>query len=640
MRWDLTKSLNIDFNATNNARIDEPAGRLDTKEKKDTVRRNFWRLGRNTIYNQRIVFSYNVPLNKIPLLDWINATVNYEAGYRWIGASRLAMTLGNVLENSNNRVVNAQLDFTRIYSKFKFFRAIEQSRNNKSAQNDIPKPKPFVRDTGNKAKAPKVKRDPDALPNVGTIGRIFSKLVTSLKNININYTEGFNTRLPGFMDSTRYFGNNWRSGAPGLGFILGQQPDSNWLNKAAGKGWLSRDTLFNYLFQQNFNQTLQADARVEPFRDFTIDVTLRKTFSKNYNELFKDTVTGGGGPFKHLNRYAAGGFDVTYIAFGTLFKKFNPTTVSETFKQFQDYRVIMSERLNATNPYRTNVKGTDGYYQGYNRYAQDVLIPSFIAAYTGKDPQRVKLLGQNNSNIRNNPFKGILPKPNWKLNYNGITNIPAMAKIFTNFTVTHGYSGNLSMNGYNSALNFIDEFRLNWPSFRDQLSGNFVPYFLVPNITIREEFSPLFGVDMLFTNQVNAKVEYKKSRTLSLSLVDFQLSEMRSTEYTVRAGWRKRGKGAIRLPFIKKKLNNDLSLTLDLTYRDDATANSRLDQENSFATGGQKVWFINPSIDYVLSNRVNIRFYFEQRRVTPYISSSPPSVVTRAGLQLRISLAQ
>ena len=150
----------------------------------------------------------------------------------------------------------------------------------------------------------------------------------------------------------------------------------------------------------------------------------------------------------------------------------------------------------------------------------------------------------------------------------------------------------------------------------------------------------MFGVDMLFTNQVNAKVEYKKSRTLSLSLVDYQLSEMRSTEYTIRAGWRKRGKGGIKLPFIKKKLDNDLSVSLDLTYRDDATANSRLDQETSFTTGGQKVWFINPSIDYVLSNRVNLRFYFEQRRVTSYISNPPPSIVTRAGLQVRISLAQ
>ena len=630
LRWDLTKSLNVDFSATNNARIDEPAGRLDTKAKKDTVKNNFWKFGRNTLYNQRVVFSYNVPTAKIPLLSWINATVNYEAGYRWIGASRLALDLGNTIENNQSRQINGQFDFTRIYNRFKFFRAIETPRNNN----------PVTETKDSTGKKPKIKvKDPGALPNVGTVGWVFGKLITSLKSINLNYSETFNTRLPGFLDSTKYLGNNWKTGAPGLGFIFGQQPDSAWLNKAAGKGWITRNADFNYLFQQNYTQTLRADARVEPFRDFTIDVNLTKSFSKSYSELFKDTLQGGGGPFRHLNPYANGGFDISFIAFKTLFRKFNPTKVSGTFKEFENNRVILSERLSKLNPYSTNVQGTDGYYEGYNRYAQDVLVPSFLAAYTGKDPKSVKLLGQTNGNIRTNPFKGLIPMPNWKVNYNGLTGIPAFAKIFTNFTLSHGYTGSLNMNGYNSALNFIDQFQLQWPSFKNE-QGNFIPYFLVPNITIHEEFSPLFGVDMLFTNQVNAKVEYKKSRTLSLSLVDYQLSEMRSTEYTIRAGWRKRGKGGIKLPFIKKKLDNDLSVSLDLTYRDDATANSRLDQETSFTTGGQKVWFINPSIDYVLSNRVNLRFYFEQRRVTSYISNPPPSVVTRAGLQVRISLAQ
>jgi cell surface protein SprA len=57
-------------------------------------------------------------------------------------------------------------------------------------------------------------------------------------------------------------------------------------------------------------------------------------------------------------------------------------------------------------------------------------------------------------------------------------------------------------------------------------------------------------------------------------------------------------------------------------------------------TNGQKVVTINPSIDYVISNRVNIKLYFEQRRVIPKISTSPPITNTRAGIQLRISLAQ
>ncbi|MCG7859728.1 hypothetical protein MD537_22305, partial [Flavihumibacter sediminis] len=74
--------------------------------------------------------------------------------------------------------------------------------------------------------------------------------------------------------------------------------------------------------------------------------------------------------------------------------------------------------------------------------------------------------------------------------------------------------------------------------------------------------------------------------------------------------------------------------------RDDATANSRLDQEAALPTAGQKVITISPSIDYVLNNRVNLRLFFDQRRTIPKISTSAPITTTRAGLQIRISLAQ
>jgi cell surface protein SprA len=267
------------------------------------------------------------------------------------------------------------------------------------------------------------------------------------------------------------------------------------------------------------------------------------------------------------------------------------------------------------------------------------LLPAFIAAYTGKSPESVPLIKQNNPNIRSNPFSGILPKPNWHVTYNGLTRIPGMEKIFSNFSVSHGYNSTLSMNSFNSALLFKDEFRFNYPGFLDTLTGNFVPYFLVPNITISEQFAPLLDIDMQFTNQVTARFEYKKSRTLSLSLIDFQLSEMRSTEFTIGAGWRKRGI----FSFIKwkgKPLDNDASFRLDFGIRDDVTANSRLDQTQALPTSGQKIISINPTIDYVISNRVSIQLYFDQRRVLPKISTSPPITTTKAGVNIRISLAQ
>jgi cell surface protein SprA len=110
--------------------------------------------------------------------------------------------------------------------------------------------------------------------------------------------------------------------------------------------------------------------------------------------------------------------------------------------------------------------------------------------------------------------------------------------------------------------------------------------------------------------------------------------------------WRNRDmKLPFRLPFVKKQEGfaapqNDITFALDFSVRDDINSNSRLDQSNAFATGGQKVITIRPTIDVVLSNRVNVQLYFDQRRLNPYISNAAPSVNTRGGMQIRISLAQ
>jgi cell surface protein SprA len=436
--------------------------------------------------------------------------------------------------------------------------------------------------------------------------------------------------------------------------VLGRQPDTSWLNTASQKGLITKDTTFNSLFTQSFNQSFTVTAQLEPVRDLTISVNLKKTFNKNYSETFRYADTSGGTNYKygHLNPYAGGGFEVSYIAYKTLFGKFDPNRVSETFKKFQDYRLILSERLGKANPYTNNVVGTDGYYYGYGKYAVDVLVPAFIAAYTGEDPNKISLIKQNNANIKSNPFRSILPKPNWKVDYNGLSRIKGLDKIFTNFTLSHGYNGNLSMNGFTSALLYQDVSRFGFPSFYDPQSKNFVPYFLIPNISIAEQFTPLIGVDMMFVNQLQAKFEYAKTRQLSLSLIDFQLSEVRSSEFVIGAGYRKRG---LRLPFNislpkflqskdakngKSKLENEINFRLDFKIRDNVTANSRLDQDNNFATGGSKEITILPTIDYFINNRVNIKFYFDQRRVKPYISSSAPVTNTRAGVQVRLSLAQ
>ena len=178
---------------------------------------------------------------------------------------------------------------------------------------------------------------------------------------------------------------NFRSNNPAAKYVFGYQPDTNAINGLGAQGLLTRDTLFNQLIQQRYNQKLNITAQLSPIRDLTIDVNFDKTFDKQYLELYKDTSGIAG--LRRYNPYALGSFSISYISYQTLFSKFDPNEVSETFKQFEANRVILSNRLKGVNEYaKNNGQLPDGFIEGYGRYAQDVLIPSFLAAYTNKDP--------------------------------------------------------------------------------------------------------------------------------------------------------------------------------------------------------------------------------------------------------------
>jgi cell surface protein SprA len=646
VNWDLTKSIRIDYTAVNNARVDEPPGKIDTKEKKDSIRKNFFDGGRTTHFAQNITGSYTLPTQKLPVLDWTTIRASYTAIYNWDAASLLARTLGNTIMNGQTTNLNGEFDFNQLYNKSKYLRLINnEGPVQKSAEPKRLKVKANPNDTASK----KMKwiRNPKWQPAPGEAERFIGRLVLALKRIGVQWNEDLGTILPGYLDSTQFFGHNFRSGEPDWGFIFGIQPDSNRINSYGARGLLTHDTLFNDLIRQHFSQRISITAQLSPIRDLNIDVNIQKTYDKQYSELYKDTSIYDNVGLTRLSPYALGSFNITYISYQTLFRKFDPNVVSETFKQFEANRVILSQRLSSENPYspKTPDPNDPTYQEGYGRYSQDVVIPAFLAAYTNKDPLTIDLLKNSNANLRSNPFGRLLPRPNWNITYSGLSKIKPLEKIFTNFTIRHGYQSNLSMNSFNTAQLFQDPFHYGYPSFIDTTGGNttFVPYFLVPNLTISEAFNPLFGFDVSFVNQLSASFEYKKSRTLSLSLIDYQLAENQSTEITVGVNWRKRAVPIIKNIKIGKKgmkLDNDLTFRFDFSLRDDATANSKLDQNTAFGTAGQKVVRISPSLDYVLNSRINIKLYFEQNRVIPKIATTAPVTNTRAGVQIRVSLAQ
>lgn len=439
------------------------------------------------------------------------------------------------------------------------------------------------------------------------------------------------------MDSTRFLGVNPATYAPGFDFVYGYQPNAAWLQKQAAAGRLSTDSIFNAQFMQNYSQNISIAATVQPVPDLRIDLSLTQSFSKSHSELFKDTGTG---IFNHLNPYEAGSFNISYIALNTMFKESG--SGSGVYNQFLSNTVVISQRLGRSNPYTNSVPDPNNplYTKGYTQYSQDVLLPAFIAAYTGKSAASVALIDYNDPTIKSNPFRFFTPLPNWRISYTGLSKLPMFSSIFSNFIINHSYTGSMSMNGFSTSLLYHDLYGLGFPSFIDSSSGNYIPFFQVPNVTISQQFNPLIGFDVAFRSNVTGHIEVRKAKTESLSMIDYQVAETNSTEYVVGGGYRAKN---VRLPFSVfgvRRLKNELNFKLDLSIRNDISTNNYLAQNIGITSRGQKVVRISPSIDYMVNNKLTLHLFYDRQQTIPYVSSSYPITTTQGGITLRFIFAQ
>lgn len=777
------RSLSIDFNATNNSRIDEPDGKIDTKAEKNEIWSNVGLGGRNTAYNQNLGVTYNIPINKLPLFDFVTANVGFNSSYTWTAipwqldtsTGKLRQnTLGNTINNTQNDRAKVDLNFKKLYDKIPFLRtynapnpsAGDKAANDKKREtvkkarekiqgeidklkekraqlkeqlikakeraktdtvyqkkkaNNIEKAKAdLAKGKGDhaakkKEKAPakdkaakeklqaeikaldkklqslnealkKSKQDADVVrlkkdlktnkenikkkkeeyankqapPNWG-ISAVLRPLL-ALKRVSIEYKENKSTTLPGFEGYSQILGNqvygnaftkdaSLRS-APGYDFTFGGQPGDRfwngtdakardrWLDEAASKGWITKDTLLNQKFMQTRSQRLDVTATIEPWTDLKIDLTLFQDKTTNHQQFFKYVSDENGNfSYAHLNPMDMGSYSISYLPIKTLFKKIDKKGFSETYSEFENNRPIISQRLGLQNP--NNNDGTPyynpsdstynpSYADAYGPKSQDVLIPAFLAAYTKTDPNKVGL----------NPFKAF-PLPNWRISYNGLTKFKWAQKVFTSFTISHGYNSTLTVNSFQTNLDYRGDGTILNANRKDTLNGNFYPLYNMPSIVLNEQLSPLIGVDMTFKNNLTAKFDYKKSRTLTMNFADFQMIENKSEQFTIGAGYKIKGlKLPIKIKGRKIRLDNDLSFRFDFSYRDNITVNHRIDESQPQITQGARTITIQPSIDYIVSKRLNVRIFFDQTQTIPKISTGFPTTNTRGGITFRFSLAE
>lgn len=690
------KSVSLDFNAVNNARIDEPDGRLNTDAKKDTLWDNIFKFGRTTGYQHNFNASYNTPIDKIPLFDWTQVRLGYNSSYTWTAAPQVRDSLGrradnpfgNTIANTQGFRVNGELNFKNLYDKWGLLKPYNSSRvsfddketRDRKAQNnqkkrdkiddDIDKQKQQIEKVkeqikqmkqvdkeevpDKKEKVKQLKKQKRTLrkrvkklrqdkkkvtPSEQPAATFIIRPLLSLKRISASYTLNQGTTLPGYTPKTRFFGQDQGFDTPGLAFAFGKQPDQFELDRYAENGWITADTNLNYKLNQTITKNLNIKAVLEPLPDVRIDLTVTQSWSQNYSEFFKKPTPNS--EFQHLNGVKTGSYSISTITIRTAFEKVSDQGITPSYTRFESLRSDYSQIFGDRNP---NSNGNfilppdtlggapellDNYREGYGPYSQDVLIPSFIAAYTSKDINDVNL----------DPFKTI-PLPNWRLTYNGLSKLKGISKFFTNITITHGYSSTFTVSSFITNLNYtgINYFT---PSNIDTLTNNFYPQFNIPQVTISEQFSPLIGIDLTMKNGITARFDYKKSRQLSMSFVGYQLAESRTEEFTFGFGYRLKG---LKLPFKfkgkKVKLQNEINFRVDFSYRDNVTINHRLDQEISEPTSGMTTIRISPSIDYVINKRLNIKIFFDRNRSIPKTSASFPITNTRAGVTLRFALTQ
>ncbi|MFT7120350.1 MAG: cell surface protein SprA [Neolewinella sp.] len=690
VRWDLTRSLKLGFNANMNATIDEPDENdlvlIDDEAERNQLRSdslwsNLKTGGRPKLYTHGVNASYQLPLRYFPFLDFIDVRANYLGNYSW-SAAPLSLTniapedggsLGNLIQNKQSRQLTANLNFEKFYDQFDFLRQINRPKRKRASAR--------TRDRGTddkgkddkeadgKGKRKKKKTGPS------DIVRAIVRPLMALRSVRVNYSEDFETIIPGFLPEPALFGQNSGFKAPGWGFVGGIQPrireltiaeqgtDVDFLNNLANDGYISDNVFLSQDVVQNYTKRWDGNITIEPFRDFRIELNIDRTFTENYSESFKvqeklENGQPGNFPFVHSIPVRDGALTFTNGGWKSLFQQ-DTTQLDELFETFESNRRQISQRLGDGTPHADPVLAALGYSFGYGPNQQDVLLPAFLAAYRGEDPNEVSL----------NPFD-LKASPNWRLTYNGLDKVGNLGEIFRRVNITHGFQSTFSISSYGTSLDYLDALEIaTTPEFTgyDTVSLNYFPRVEIPNVTESKSFAPLFGIEAELQNGLSFNFSYQSQDNRSINFVSKLLSEQVSTEVVGGFGIVLE---EIELGFLqgkKKKRKSkrdqeeeanpqrgggnqgasrsggrlkvsDMDIQFNFSLRDGKTYASRLNPNIREIVEGSRVLTFAPSVEYQVNDLLSLRTFFDYRKTQPFNSLGFPQTAASGGVVVRFQL--
>ena len=133
LRWDLTKNLHMNFQSATRAEIEEPYTPINKDlypERytawKDSVKQSLLHWGTPLDYKQTFTASYQLPLNKLPIFDWLNSDASYNATYSWVRGTELddGTSLGNTISNNRNLNINGAFNLETLYNHSPFLKKV------------------------------------------------------------------------------------------------------------------------------------------------------------------------------------------------------------------------------------------------------------------------------------------------------------------------------------------------------------------------------------------------------------------------------------------------------------------------------------------------------------------------------------
>ena len=703
LKFDLSKSIRFSLQTAMNANIEEyrftpEIGKEYYEQWRDTVWASIRKLGTPYTYQQVFSASWTVPINKIPLFDWVTANASYNSTYSWNRTATIkdAANIGNVATSMGAWQADASLNFETLYNKSKYLKEINRKFSTQNQNQQVFKPKVFkqtikltknLADTLNhKLGSDKINLvvtdksgkpvklsyksinpttivfnskfnadsvnvsistlDPKDLPVGREIIDFVSRLAMMTRRASITYRESNSMVLPGFYPEAGFLGQQKTADgmyAPGLAYTFGFY-DDNTIDNAIENKWLfMSDSIINPA-STAFTSDLDIKASLEPIPGLKIDLNGKRYMASNTTVQYM---------FDGMPKTFNGSYNITQVAIATAFKPMKGATdnyYSEVYDNFLKNRVIIANRLNSklngtnypTSGFFSEIPNIAGKEYNsnlgtYNQNSSDVLIPAFLAAYSGMDANK----------MNTNPFLSILSVlPNWRLSYDGLSRIPWVKNNFRSISITHAYTCRYSIGSYTSNSTWVamDDDNSALGYVRDVQSNNPIPSspYDISSVSLTEQFSPLIGINAAMKNSMTAKLEYRKQRNLALNLASTQLIDASTDEFVVGMGYLVKDFDVIlKLKSDEQsRIKNDLKLSADLSYKDIKTLLRKIDEDLTQASSGNKLFTLKIIADYVFSSKVNIQLFYDRQMSTPLISSTFPVSSTNFGMSFKFMLTR